>query len=93
MASASAPSEADIWLWIIHPRGPMSKTTARRIMALDLSDEDHERIHDLAVRNQRGRLNEDEEAELDHFVRVGTMLSVLKARAQRVLKTRNRAQN
>jgi hypothetical protein len=88
MASAAAASEVDIWLRIIHPRGKMSKAQARQIMKLDLAEEDHERIHDLAARNRRAELSEDEEAELDNFLRVGNLLSVLKVRAERVLKTR-----
>jgi hypothetical protein len=87
MATHLAPTEADIWERIIRPRGRMTRAAARRIQQLQFSPEDRERMHDLARRNQRGDLTEDEESELDHFCRVGTLLSVLKARARRVLKS------
>jgi len=90
MPIATTPSEADIWERIIRPRGAMSKQAARRILELSFTDEDRKRMHDLAERNRRGELSEDEEAELDHFCRVGTLLSILKLRARRVLKSRNR---
>jgi hypothetical protein len=88
--ATSRPSEADIWERIIHPDGPMSKEAARRILDLAFTDEDRARMHDLAERNRRGELSDDEEAELDHFCRVGTLLSILKLRARRVLKSRTR---
>jgi hypothetical protein len=90
MPTASIVSEADIWERIIHPRGPMSKGAAHRILDLSFSDEDRARMRDLAERNRRGALSDDEEAELDHFCRVGTLLSILKVRARRVLKSRTR---
>ena len=86
MSVSSTPSEADIWERIIHPRGPMSKETARRVLDLEFTEEDRATMHDLAQRNQRGELSEEEEAELDHFCRVGTLLSILKVRARQVLK-------
>jgi hypothetical protein len=88
--AASIASEADIWERIIHPRGPMSKGAARRILDLAFTEEDRARMHDLAERNRRGVLSDEEEAEFDHFCRVGTLLSILKVRARRVLKTRTR---
>jgi len=87
---ASTDAEAEIWERIIHPRGPMSKETARRIVDLSFTDEDRARMHDLAAHNRRGELSDEEEAELDHFCRVGTLLSILKVRARRILKSRTR---
>jgi hypothetical protein len=40
-------------------------------------------MDDLAARNRRGELPDD---EVDHFCRVGTLLSILKIQARRVLK-------
>jgi hypothetical protein len=88
VAVAFTPSEAEIWERIIHPRGPMSKETARRILDVAFTDEDRARLRELAERNRRGELSEDEETEFDHFCRVGTLLSILKLRARRILKSR-----
>jgi hypothetical protein len=63
----------------------MSKQAARRVLDLEFPEEDRARMHELAERNRRGELDEEDEQLLDHFCRVGTMLSILKARARRVL--------
>jgi hypothetical protein len=90
MAAATVSSEADIWERIIRPRGQMSKVTARRIQNLAFTDEERTRMHKLAERNRRGQLSEDEDAELDHFLRVGSILSILKLRARRILNSTKR---
>jgi hypothetical protein len=87
MAVGSPLSEADIWERIIHPGGLVSKAAARRILELEFSDDDRDRMHELAERNRHGQLTDDEEAELDHFCRVGSLLSFLKLRARRVVDT------
>lgn len=84
-------SEADIWERIIYPRGAMSKEAAQRILELAFTDEDRARMHSLAERNRRGEISDDDEAKLDHFWRVGTLLSILKVRARRILRSRTRA--
>lgn len=81
-------SEADIWERIIDPRGPMSRDAARRILTLALTEEDRMRASELAELNRQGKLSDDEEADLDNLCRVGTLLSILKVRARRVLKSR-----
>ena len=91
MSVVSTDSEADIWERVIHPQGAMSKEAARRILELTFTDGDRARMHSLAERNRRGKLSDEEEAELDHFCRVGTLLSILKLRARRILKSRTRA--
>ncbi len=90
MAALTRPTEADIWERIIRPDAPMSKATARKIQALDLSEADHAKVQDLAERNRWGKLSEEENDELDHFLRVGTLLSILKLRARKVLASRTR---
>ena len=75
MSTTSNSSEAEIWERVIHPRGPMSKAAARRIVELAFSDEERSRMRALAALNRRGELSHDEEAELDHLCRVGALLS------------------
>jgi hypothetical protein len=91
MSMAPAEFEADIWERVICPRGAMSRQAARRILELSISNEDRSRVASLAQRNRRGALSDDELAELDHFSRVATLLSILKVRARRVLKPGKRA--
>jgi hypothetical protein len=88
--NAPINSEADIWERIIHPDGEMTKETARRILQMDFSEEERKQLHELAEKNRRGKLTDDEEQLLDHYCRVGTLLSVLKLRSQRTLKSKKR---
>ena len=43
-------------------------------------------MHELAVRNQQDALSKDEKDELYAYARAGTIVSILKAKARRVLK-------
>ena len=93
MANLSEPtpaSEIAIWERIIHPTGPMSRETAQRVVELEFTDEERQRMHQLAERNRAGALAPGEDEELDNFCRVGTTLSFLKSRARQVLKSRRR---
>jgi hypothetical protein len=82
----SLTTEAGIWERVIHPRGKMSKQTARAILDLFFSAEDQERMRELAAKNKEGGLTADDELELDHFCRVGRTLTILKSRARKLLK-------
>ena len=89
--SEPAPaSEVAIWERIIHPTGPMARATAQRIVELEFTAEERQRMHELAERNRAGTLAPGEDEELDNFCRVGTTLSLLKSRARQVLKSRRR---
>ena len=88
MAAATTLTEADIWERIIHPGQPMSKLAARRIQKLEFTDTERERMRELAERNRRGELSDDEDAEFDHLCRVGSLLTAMKLRARRILQTR-----
>ena len=85
-----ANTEAAIWERVIHPDGNMSRETARHVLHLGFLEEEQTRMHELATKNQSGTLTPDEETELDSFCRVGTMLSILKSRARKLLKSRRR---
>lgn len=88
--ATSANTEAAIWERVIHPDGSMSRETARHVVNLGFLEDEQTRMHELATKNQSGTLTPDEEAELDNFCRVGTMLSILKSRARKLLKPRRR---
>lgn len=85
-----ARSEAAIWEQVIHPNGKMSRETARHVLQLGFRDDEQTRMHELATKNQTGSLTPDEEAELDNYCRVGSMLSILKSHARQLLKSRRR---
>ena len=94
MSKLSEPgpmSEVAIWEPIIHPTGPMSRDTAQRLVKLDFTDDERQRMHELAERNRAGTLAPGEEEELYNFCRVGNTLSLLKSRARQLLKSRRQS--
>jgi hypothetical protein len=89
---AGTSTEASIWEHVIHPKGELRhREVARSILQLSFSPEERIRMHELAVRNQDGSLTVEEESELDHYNRVGTLLSIMKSKARKLLKNGRRA--
>ena len=89
---AAARTEASIWEHVIHPQGELRhKDAARHILQLSFSPEERARMHELAAKNQDGSLTVEEESELDHYNRVGTVLSIMKSKARKLLRNGQRA--
>lgn len=65
----------------------LSPEGARALLDLGFSEEDRKKMHELAVKNQQGRLAENEERELDSYVRIGRFLDLLSAQAAKALKS------
>ena len=89
---ADLNTEASIWEHVIHPQGELRhRDAARFILDLSLSSEERTRMHELAARNQNGSLTVEEESEIDHYNRVGTVLSIMKSKARKLLRNGRRA--
>ena len=79
-------SEATILARVLsNEPGQLPPEVARYVVDLDFSDRDKARMHDLALRNQKGALSPAEKEELFAFVEVGDLLAVLQAKARRTL--------
>jgi hypothetical protein len=65
--------------------GQLPPEMARYILDIDFNDRDKARLHELVVRNQDDDLNPAEKEELVAFLNAGSMLSILQARARRML--------
>jgi hypothetical protein len=66
---------------------------ARHLLKLTWSDADRARMAELAERNREGTITAAELRELDEFVRVGAVLSILQSRARKLLKNSSRSRN
>ncbi len=88
MQTIQTPStEGAIWSRLIEPRnGTFSQTAARAILAINFSDKDKARMHELAQRNSEGNLSPDEREELYAYIRVTDVLALFHAKAKRSLK-------
>ena len=65
----------------------LSLEAARVLLDLGFSEEDRKKMHELAVKNQQGKLSPEEERELDSYVRIGRFLDLLSAKAAKSLKS------
>ncbi len=83
---ATITSEADIWARIIAPeKNGLSPEAARSLLELGFSERDRDRMNELARKNQEGLLDDAERQELEGYVKVGDVLSLLHLKARKSL--------
>ena len=66
----------------------LSAATAKGILALELSRADKDCMHRLAAKARAGTLTDDEQAQIEAYSRIGSLLGILKSQARRALKRR-----
>jgi hypothetical protein len=77
----------DVWTRLIQPKnGSFPEAAAREILAINFTDADKARMHELAQRNGEGKLSASEKEELDAFILAADVLALLHAKARRSLK-------
>jgi hypothetical protein len=64
----------------------ISPATARKLLEFRFAAAHHARVKALSRKAQLGTLSPAEHQELDEYIRVGALLSILQSRARRVLK-------
>ena len=64
----------------------MCPDAAQYLLAIDFSKADHNRMQELMDKSNEGQLSSDEEAELDGYINIGNVLSVLHSRARVALR-------
>lgn len=90
-SNRAAPSEVAILARVLGKEdGQLPVEMARYILTLGFSDDDKTRMHDLAVRNQKDSLSSAESEELFAYSKAGSLLSILKSRARRVLRIKTK---
>ncbi len=79
----------DIWGRLIQPRnGTLPQAAARAILAIQFSDDDKARMHELAQKNGEGKLSPSEREELQTYILAADVLALLHAKARRSLSKR-----
>ena len=89
MSTQSLPRShvSEILSRIVGPEeGNLTPDAARAVLRLRLDESDRLRAHELAVKNQEGKLTAAEEAEIEAYQRVGRLVDLLRAKARRSLK-------
>ena len=66
----------------------LSPHAAEGILAVGFSQEDKDRMNELAARAHAGTLTPDEQAEAEAYSRIGSLLGIFKSKARQALKHR-----
>ncbi|MBY0524294.1 MAG: hypothetical protein K2R98_12890 [Gemmataceae bacterium] len=66
----------------------VSAAAAEGILRLGFSAADKDCMHHLAAKARAGTLNDDEQAQIEAYSRIGSLLGILKSKARRALKRR-----
>jgi hypothetical protein len=75
--------EPAIWARLIQaPKAPIAPEAAHYLLALDFSEADHARMRELVDKSTEGALVPDEKAELDGYVNIANVLSVMHSEAR-----------
>ena len=78
-----AITEADIIERVIGPnQASLSPETARSILGLQFDDSAQSRIRVLLRNNADGTISAEDKGELDKYLRVGTFLDLIRAKAK-----------
>jgi hypothetical protein len=81
-----ANSEAAIWSRVMEPESNgLSPEAARSLLELRFGKADKARMNHLARKNQEGLLSHKERKELEGYVKVGDVLSLLHMKARKSL--------
>ena len=79
-------SEAAIFSRVLESEKPMlSPEAARSILALDFNKADRDCMNALAAKARAGTLTNDENEELENYLRVGDLLAIMQSKARRSL--------
>ncbi len=67
---------------------PLTAAAAKGILTLRFSSADKDRMHTLASKARADTLTSNEQAEVEAYSRIGSLLGILKSKARRALKHR-----
>ena len=88
MLAASAVTESEILSEVLSAQdGDLSPDVAKSVLRWKFSARMRRRITQLAERNQRGTITATERETLERYVRVGSLLNLVQAKAHLSLKT------
>ncbi len=78
--------EAAILGRLVEPEKPaLPPEAAKALLALELIPADKARVDELAAKARAGTLTQEEQAEVEAYSRVGSLVGVLKVQAYRAL--------
>jgi hypothetical protein len=66
-------------------RADLAPDVARAFLQFEFSQEDRDRMHELAVKAQEGTLLANEQGELQSYRRIGYLLDLMRSKARNTL--------
>ncbi len=87
MAHLSTITEADILRDVIGAAdGDWSPEVAQSMLCWKFTEDATARMNDLAARNSQGTISDEEREELEKYLRVGSFINLVQAKARGSLK-------
>lgn len=84
---SSTLTEAQIFTRVIEPmEADFSPEAARMILKLNFPATDVDRMNGLAAKARQGSISPGEDEELEAYIRVGHLLTILQSKARQYLK-------
>jgi len=80
-------TEAAILARLMQARDGMTPDVAKYLLSIDFDPEDTKRMNVLAERSREGNLTVEEVAELDSYLHLGSLLSIVQSKARSLLKS------
>lgn len=85
-AEAKTPGpSAGIYQNALHLNDDMPQEVAKWVLELGFTERDHERIEDLAAKNNEGKLTESERREFEGYVILDDIIGTLQTKALEVV--------
>jgi hypothetical protein len=78
----------DVWKRLVSPLDDLTPAAARAILRLKLSPRDQSRVQRLCSKGSEGKLSAEEKEELDLFVQIGNLITLMHSKARLALKHR-----
>jgi hypothetical protein len=86
-------SEAAILARLIQAKEHMSREVAEYLLSIDFSREDIDRMNFLAEQARENLLSPEEVTELDSYLHVGNLLTIMQSKARTYLKSQDPSQS
>ena len=85
-------TESEILADVIAPdRGDLTMEVAQSVLRWKFTDRALARMNDLADRNSEGTITAQERQDLEKYLRVGSLINILQAKARLSLKSADQA--
>lgn len=88
MADSSTITESDILADVIAAdQGDLAPEVAKSVLKWKFTDQAISRLNQLADRNNKGTISQAEREELDRYLRVGSLINLIQAKARLSLQS------